>query len=206
MFIIALEVLNKLGLVCDNGMLNNAGWYLFGNKKPLTIKEGFYPTDSRSEFWEIKEYSGNIFECIKGAISYIQNHISYKSNIVGIQREDIPEIPLRAIREIVINSFAHCCYARKGDYNSITIFKSSIRIYNPGSILNNIDLKRFASGAVGSKIRNILIASTLFKNGYIDVFGTGFDRIFTLCAKENIEYKYIDDEFGFTFIFERKII
>lgn len=28
MFIIALEVLNKLGLVCDNGMLNNAGWYL----------------------------------------------------------------------------------------------------------------------------------------------------------------------------------
>lgn len=135
MFIIALEVLNKLGLVCDNGMLNNAGWYLFRNKKPLTIK---------------------------GAISYIQNHISYKSNIVGIQREDIPEIPLRAIREIVINSFAYCCYVRKGDYNSITIFKSSIRIYNPGSILNNINLKRFASGAVGSKIRNILIASTLF--------------------------------------------
>ena len=119
MFIIALEVLNKLGLVCDNGMLNNAGWYLFRNKKPLTIKE---------------------------AISYIQNHISYKSNIVGIQREDISEIPLRAIREIVINSFAHCCYARKGDYNSITIFKSSIRIYNPGSILNNIGPKRFASG------------------------------------------------------------
>lgn len=57
---------------------------------------------------------------------------------------------------------------------------------------------------VGSKIRNILIASTLFKNGYIDAFGTGFDRTFTLCAKENIEYKYIDDEFGFTFIFERK--
>lgn len=57
---------------------------------------------------------------------------------------------------------------------------------------------------VGSKIRNILIASTLFKNGYIDAFGTGFDRTFTLCAKENIEYKYINDEFGFTFIFERK--
>ena len=119
MFIIALEVLNKLGLVCDNGMLNNTGWYLL-EKKPLTIKE---------------------------AISYIQNHISYKSNIVGIQREDISEIPLRAIREIVINSFAHCCYARKGNYNSITIFKSLIRIYNPGSILNNIVPKRFASGA-----------------------------------------------------------
>lgn len=200
----ALEALTKLGLICDNGMLNNAGWYLFGNNKPLTIKEGFYPTDSRSDFGEIKEYSGNIFECIKEATSYIQSHISYKSNIIGIQREDIPEIPLRAIREIVINSFAHCSYAQKGDYNTITIFKSSVRIYNPGSILNNIDPKRFASGMVRSKIRNILIASTLFKNGYIDAFGTGFDRTFTLCAKENIKYKYINDEFGFTFIFERK--
>ena len=159
----ALEALTKLGLICDNGMLNNAGWYLFGNNKPLTIKEGFYPTDSRSDFGEIKEYSGNIFECIKEATSYIQSHISYKSNIIGIQREDIPEIPLRAIREIIINSFAHCSYTQKGDYNAITIFKSSVRIYNSGSILNNIDPKRFASGMVGSKIRNILIASTLFK-------------------------------------------
>ena len=200
----AKEALNKLGLLCDNGVLNNAGWYLFGNNKPLTIKEGFYPTDSRSDFGEIKEFRGNIFECIKEATSYIQSHISYKSNIVGIQREEIPEIPLRAIREIVINSFAHCCYARIGDYNSITIFKSSIRIYNPGSIIKNIDPIYFANGKVGSKIRNVLIASTLFKNGYIDAFGTGFDRTFTLCAKENIEYKYINDEFGFTFIFKRK--
>lgn len=201
----ANEALNKLGLICDNGMLNNAGWFLFGKNRPLTIKEAFYPIDSRCEFGEIKEFKGNIFECIKEAVSYIQNHISYKSEIVGIQREDIPEIPLRAIREIVINSFAHCSYARKGDYNTITIFKSSIRIYNPGSILRNIDPKKFASGAIGSKIRNILIASTLFKNGYIDAFGTGFDRTFTLCARENIEYKYINDEFGFTFIFQRKL-
>ena len=201
----ANEALTKLGLICDNGHLNNAGLYLFGNNKPLTIKEANYPTDSRTEFGEIKEFKGNIFECIKESISYIQNHISYKSNIVGIQREEVPEIPLRAIREIVINSFAHCNYGIRGDYNTFIIYKSSIRIYNPGSILKNIDPKRFASGSIGSKIRNVLIASALFKNGYIDAFGTGFDRTFTLCGKANIEYKYINDEFGFTFIFYRNI-
>lgn len=199
----ATEALNKLGLLTENGKLNNAGWYLFGKNKPLTIKEACYPTDSRTEFGEIKEYRGNIFECMNEAISYIQNHVSYKANIIGIQREETPEIPLRAIREIVVNSFAHCSYAIEGDYQQYIVYRSSIRIYNPGPIIKNIDPMKFASGMVGSKIRNILIASTLFKCGYIDAFGTGFDRTFTLCMGDNIKYRYTNDEFGFTFVFER---
>ncbi len=199
----ATEALNKLGLLTENGKLNNAGWYLFGNNKPLTIKEACYPTDSRTEFGEIKEYRGNIFECMRESISYIQNHITYKANIMGIQREETPEIPLRAIREIVVNSFAHCSYAIEGDYQQYIVYRSSIRIYNPGPIFKNIDPMKFASGKVGSKIRNILIASTLFKCGYIDAFGTGFDRTFTLCTDDNIKYRYTNDEFGFTFVFER---
>ena len=198
------EALSKLGLITSNDKLNNAGLFLFGNNKPLTIKEANYPTDNRTEFGEIKEFKGNIIECIKETVSYIQNHISFKSNIVGIQREEIPEIPVRAIREIVVNSFAHCSYARVGDYNQYVIYKSSVRIYNPGSIIKGIDPINFASGKVGSKIRNLLIASTLFKYGYIDAFGTGFDRTFTLCSQNDVEYKYIEDDFGFTFVFERK--
>ena len=197
------EALQKLDLVTANGKLNNAGWYLFGNGRPLTIKEANYPTDSRTEFGEIKEYRGNIIECIKEVLSYIQNHITFKSEIIGVQREEIPEIPIRAIREIVINSFAHCSYAKVGDYNSYIIYKSSVSIYNPGTVIRGLDPLIFASGKVGSKIRNVLIASALYKYGFIDAFGTGFDRTFSLCAKAGVEYKYREDEFGFTFIFER---
>ena len=199
----ATETLTKLGLLTESGHLNNAGLYLFGNNKPLKIKEATYPTDSRTEFGEIKEFRGNIIECIKEALSYIQNHISYKSQIIGFQREEIPEIPLRAVREIVINSFAHCSYAKIGDSNTYTVFKSSIKIYNPGTILGDIDPMKFASGKVGSKIRNVLISQALFNFGYIDAFGTGFDRTFTLCAKQNTDYNYFNDDFGFTFIFSR---
>ena len=197
------EALNKLGLLTENGKLNNAGRYLFSSKKPLTIKLANFPTDSRVDFGEIKEFSGNIFECINEAILYIQNHISYRSDLYGIQREEIPEIPLRAIREIVVNSFAHCSYARKGDFNQYSIFRSYVKIYNPGPIIRDIDPKRFAAGEIGSKIRNPLIASVLYKNGYIESFGTGFDRTFSLCADNHIEYEYDNNEFGFTFIFRR---
>ncbi|MBP5280327.1 MAG: putative DNA binding domain-containing protein, partial [Erysipelotrichaceae bacterium] len=192
----ASEALNKLGLLSDDGKLNNAGSYLFSSKKPLMIKLANYPTDSRVDFGEIKEFKGNIFECINEAISYIQNHISFKSQLTGIQRVEMPEIPLRAIREIVVNSFAHCSYARTGDCNQYSVYKSYVKIYNPGSIIRNIDPKKFASGEIGSKIRNPIIASVLFKNGYSESFGTGFDRTFSLCAKNRVDFEYQNDDFG----------
>ena len=199
----ASDALSRLGLLASNGNINNAGYCLFGKNRPLTIKEGSFPTDSRTEFGEIKEFSGNIIECMREALSYVLGKIEYKSSIVGVQREDVPEIPIRAIREIVVNSFAHCSYARKGDFNQYTVFRSSVRIYNPGGIIKGIDPKEFASGKVGSKLRNPLISSVLYKFGFADTFGTGFDRVFGLCSSAGVKYDYYNDDFGFAFVFLR---
>ena len=197
-----MEALSKLNLIDEEGFLNNAGYYLFGNDGPVLLKEVIYPTDEREKFTDLKQFRGNILECISEGMKYIQNNIHYKSEIIGTRREETPEIPVEALREILINSFAHCRY-KKGDYNEISITKSKVRIYNPGGILNNANPIEFASGKVGSKIRNPLIATVLFKNGMIDAFGTGFDRTFRLCAAKGIEYEYKNDEYGFTFIFKR---
>ena len=132
--------------------------------------------------------------------SFIRNNIHYQAEIIGAKRVETPEIPAKAVREIVVNSFAHCRY-QKGDCNEITITRSKVRIYNPGGILLNTNPMDFANGKVGSKIRNPLIATVLFKNALIDAFGTGFDRTFKVCAENNVTYDYLNDDFGFTFIF-----
>ncbi len=59
------EALTKLNLIDENGSIKTAGYYLFGKGRPITLKEANYQTDSRSEFGEIKEFHGNIFECIQ---------------------------------------------------------------------------------------------------------------------------------------------
>ncbi|MEE8836469.1 MAG: RNA-binding domain-containing protein [Eubacteriales bacterium] len=196
------EALSKLNLINEDGFLNNAGYFLFGNDGPVLLKEVVYPTDERNNFTDLKQFKGNILECINEGLKYIQNNIHYHAEIVGTKRQETPEIPIEALREILINSFAHCHY-QEGDYNEISITKSSVRIYNPGGILNDTNPKDFASGKVGSKIRNPLIATVLFKNGMIDAFGTGFDRTFKLCALNGVDYDYQNDEYGFTFIFHR---
>lgn len=86
-----------------------------------------------------------------------------------------------------------------GDYNEIIITPTRVRVYNPVTIVMGKNPKDFAEGKIGSKIRNPLIALTLYKNKTIEAFGTGFKRVFELCDRNNIKYNYGTDGFGFEF-------
>lgn len=189
----------KLGLLKD-GHLNNAGLYLFSTIKPITLKLACFNTDERISFSDLKQFRGNIFECINEAVKYISNNIKWKANIVGIERIEVPEIPIEAIREIVVNSFVHM-KVNNSSYNEIYITPTRIHIYNPGSLVQGTDPRMFAEGIQGSMIRNPLIASVLYYNKSIDAFGTGFERVFRLLNNKN--YHYANNDFGFTFEFLR---
>lgn len=91
----------------------------------------------------------------------------------------------------------------QGEYNEIIITPKRVRIYNPGTIALNKDPNDFASGSIGSKVRNPLIALTLYKNKSIEAFGTGFKRVFELCKSKNVNYNYGIDGIGFYFEFMR---
>lgn len=168
------DALIKLDLM-NNDHLNNAGLYLFSNKKVLMLKLAIFATDNRLTFIDNKQFFGNIFECINEGIKYITNNIYYHAEIKGATRVETPEIPIEAIREIVVNSFVHMKVI-PGDYNEIIITSTRVRVYNPGTIVME-KTKDFAEGKIGSKNRNPLIALTLYKNKTIEAFGTGFKRV-----------------------------
>ena len=184
----------------DKNHLNNAGFYLFAKKKPLLLKLATYPSDDRIKFSDIKQFKGNIFECINEGIKYISNNIRWSASINGTKRVEVPEIPIEAIREIVVNSFAHM-KINNVSAHEIYISPDRIHVYNPGSLIPGTNPKMFANHEQGSMIRNPLIAQTLYYNGTIDAFGTGFSRVFNLC--KDMKFNFIDNEFGFSFEFLR---
>lgn len=196
------DALTKLGLM-KNNKLNNAGLYLFSTLKPLTLKLAIYPTDARITFIDNVIYKGNIFECIDYAYKYIIKNINWRAEIVGLKRVETPEIPIEAIREIVVNSFAHM-KVNNSSFNEIYITPTRIHIYNPGFLVKGKSPLDFASGTNGPIARNPLINTILYLNKTIESFGTGFGRVFKLCDKENIGYLYRNNEFGFVFEFLRK--
>ena len=78
----------------------------------------------------------------------------------GIHRMEIPEIPVDAMREAVINSFAHARYDLPVQHE-IDIFSDRISIVNPGSFANEFEPIDFVNRDIHSFLRNETIARVL---------------------------------------------
>ena len=93
-----------------DGYLTNAGEALFGNNHPVSLKVDIFATDEKLTILDMKLYEDNIFNLLKLAEEYILKNIRWRSEIVGMEREEIPEIPVAVVRESLANSFAHAMY------------------------------------------------------------------------------------------------
>ena len=129
------ELLTQLGLM-KNGYLNNAGLYLFGKNSPLVYKAVEYPTTERLDPIDLKRFEGNIFNLILKVINFISQKIRWKVKITDIHRKEIPEVPIVAIREIVINSLVHSDFHADTEHQ-VTIDNNEIEIY-----LENVEIAK----------------------------------------------------------------
>lgn len=196
------ELLTGLGLY-ENNKLTNAGYYLFSNRKPVVLKLAVYVTDERINFSDIDRVEDNIFNLIGKGLSYIKEHINWRvENGSGTSRVEVPEIPVEAIREIVVNSFAHADY-RGVSENEIDITPTRVEIYNPGDFPSGLSPEMFAQQRIKSMPRNKVILNTLFKSKDVELFGSGFRKVFSLCDKYNIRIESTSAHGGFSFLFYR---
>ena len=198
------KLLIKLGLL-KNNKLTNAAYYLFSNKKPITLKMAVFATDEKLTFLDINRIEGNIYSLIESAYEYIKKNIMWKADIIDTKRVETPEIPLRSLREIICNSFAHARY-NSNTQHEITIHPGKIRIYNPGEFPIGYKPEDFINDDLPSMARNPLILKTLFLSDDVESYSSGFKRVFYECNEKNIKTEYIIANDGFTFIFRRNVV
>lgn len=197
----AEKLLNKLSLL-KGDKLNNAGYVLFGNNGPVTLKMAVFASDEKLTFLDINRAEDNIFRLVDTALTYIKKNIRWRAEIGNVTREEIPEIPLKALREIVINSFAHAQYGTTTQHE-IDIHPGKVVIYNPGEFPPEFSPVDFATKNLSSIIRNELIAKVLYLCHDIESFGSGFKRVYTLCNQNGVECSYEKTPIGFSFVFLR---
>ncbi len=197
-------LLSKLGLL-KNGRLNNAGYVLFGNNNPITLKMAVFATDEKLTFIDIVKEENNIFNLTDIAMQYIKKNIRWRAEIKGLTRIEIPEIPVDAIREIVVNSFAHAKYGSNTQHE-IDIHPSKVVVYNPGEFPSELSPEDFATRNLSSIIRNEIISRVLYLCHDVETFGSGFRRVYSLCSEAEVKCSYEKTPYGFSFIFNRKTI
>ncbi len=195
------ELLTQLNLMVD-GKLTNAGLYLFGKNSPLVYKAVEYPTTERLNPIDLKRFEGNIFQLINNVINYINQKIRWNIEINDINRVEVPEIPIVAIREIVINSLVHCDYHADSEHQ-VTIDPENIEIYNPG-VFGEYTPIDYVNGIIPSRTKHKVIQGIIFKAFDVETLGRGLKRMDNACKNANINWNYTKYNFGFSFVFYRK--
>ena len=122
-------------------------------------------------------------------------------NFTGaLQRTEIPEIPVDAIREALLNSFCHKDYA-SGQSNEVAIYKDRVEIYNPGAFPEGYEPRDFIDKAERPIRRNPKIARILYYSKDIESFGTGLKRIADACEAAGVRYEFKKMKSGFVVCF-----
>ena len=200
----AVSTLTKLGLYnTATGFLTNAGRVLFSKNCPILMKTAVYATPQKDTFIKLNHFEGNIFECIDNGISFVLSNIDWQVSITGSsKRKEEPEIPQTAIREMIVNAFAHGCYYSNTSF-AIEIYSNKVSIYSPGFFPAGFKPEDFAKNSAEPIMLNPKIVNVLFKASIIESFGTGFERTFNACNAAGVKYEYENTQTGFRFIFYR---
>lgn len=196
------SVLNKIDLTEGDHLLN-AGAALFVDSGINDLQMAKFATNEKGNFTDIRRHTGSIFGLIEVAMQYLIDAMDWRVEFNGkVQRDEIPEVPVDALREAVVNAFAHRQVESRQSIQ-IMIFRNRIEIYSPGTFPDRITPEEFAEGDKKAIRRNKLITQTLYYSKDMETFATGLKKIKDLCEEAGVKYEFKKEEYGFTVVFYR---
>lgn len=201
------KVFTNLKLITEDNKITRAGLLLFGrepNRFFISAKARVGRFKTSTTILDTVIAEGNLFNQLERAVEAIKKHMSVRFEIKGIEREDVWDFPIEAIREAVINALIHKDYLSTAEIQ-IRIYDDRIWMWNPGKLPEQLsieDLKREHS----SYPKNPLIANAFYLAGFIELWGSGTKRIVDLCKEQNLpEPDYKEEQGGFSVYFYKDI-
>ena len=131
----AASALEKLDLLRQGVPLNAAK--LFFSDAPIQLRCAVFATHTSSTIIDRHDFDGDILELIEEAEKYALKNIHIGMRLEGLRRVDVPEIPLKAIREALVNAFCHRDW-RDPDFVQVAVFRDRLEIRSPGKLYGGL--------------------------------------------------------------------
>jgi ATP-dependent DNA helicase RecG len=196
------DVLNKLEMV-EDGKLKNAAYALFVDSNMIEVQMAIFAGAERLTFNDIRREHGSVTDLIRIAERYVKSNIRWRVAFEGsIERKEIPEIPVDAVREAMINSYCHRDY-KSSQNNEVLIYKNRVKIYNPATFSEGLKPEDFIDGDEPSVKRNPQLAQLMCYSKDIESFGTGLKRISVACKESGVKLEFRLMKWGFGVVFYR---
>ena len=154
----------------------------------------FKGTD-RVVFLDKREYTGPLYEQIEEAVMFVLRNIRLGAEIRGIRRVESYELPVDAIREMIVNAHCHRNYNEPSSVQ-VAVYDDRLEVTSPGGLYKGLTLEQALEGH--STLRNRIIANVFCQMGLIESWGTGLRRIKSLAADFNLPPpEFIDSSIAF---------
>jgi len=171
--------LKKLGML-SKGRPVNAAVLLFGRqpqklmRHAATLRCAVFG-ESTAVTISMQDYEGDMFSLMKRAEEFVRANIHVGMRLEGLERIDVPEVDMEAVREAVINAFSHRDY-REPDSVRAAVFRDRVEITNPGRLFGGLTVERITHEEVSER-RNPLIADMLHRIHFVEKWGRGIGLI-----------------------------
>ncbi|WP_457857856.1 ATP-binding protein [Psychrobacter pulmonis] len=154
----------------------NNGALILSDQSPFVTKIAVVDgLDMNSDFLAKKEFSGSLVRQIDLTLEYISLLNDKKISFTGsAARLEYEAYPAKAIREAVINAYAHRDYSLSAD-TKIEIYDDRMEIFSAGNIPDGLSVEDIKTGT--SARRNINLVHVLDKITYMENYGSGIRRI-----------------------------
>ena len=174
--LVNIEVAERTG---DRLLFRNAGVLFFARNVRRFFPEAYITcllgrgTD-KVHILDRKDFDGGIVADIEDAMRFIERNTRTAYRIEGLRRENVPEYPMRALREAITNAVMHRDWFFDGANVFVEIYADRIEVSSPGGLPKGL----IPAGLGHQSIRrNALIADLLHRIGFIEKAGTGIRRI-----------------------------
>lgn len=146
-----------------------------------------------------KEILGTLPELIDKTVALLQLFLPSPSIIEGTQRTETTLIPIKVLREAMVNAVVHRDYSLSQRKIQVHIFSDRIEITSPGKLANTLTLAKIRYG--NSAPRNIFLVKFLDNLRYFDGLGRGIPMMLKL-MQDRIQFEEIGELFRVTLKFQ----
>lgn len=165
------------------------------------IQCALFKGKDKVHFLDRREFKGTVQSQIDEAMLFLSRNLRVGAKIKGVYREDVPELPLEALRETVTNAVMHRNYLAHA-YIQISIFDNRVEVYSPGKLVTRQTKEKMLSGA--SYLRNPVLADMFQQMKLAEHWGTGIRRVRDACLENGLQPPTYDcDDMGVLVTFLR---
>ena len=149
-------------------------------------------------FIDSKRIEGTLPEMLDGALRFNKNNMRISTRIEPStgKRTDIPQSPIDAVREAILNALVHRDYSfhTEGMPIQLTVFSDRIEISNPGGLYGRLSVDQL--GKMQPDTRNPVLVTAMETLGETENRYSGIPRIHHAMAEYHLPEPVFNDNRG----------